>query len=95
MFRRRTRGADGSATLPGDFDGIIVGAPANFWTHQFAGFVWNEQAMLSDPDSYISPAKLPAIQAAALRQCADLEGAKEGVLEDLTPECIPPNKSRL
>ena len=37
--------------FPGDFDGIVIGAPANFWTHQFAGFVWNEQATLKDPDS--------------------------------------------
>jgi len=25
---------------PEDYDGIIAGAPANFWTHQFASFLW-------------------------------------------------------
>src|SRR3984893_4585302 len=25
-----------------DFDGIIAGAPANYWSHLFTGFVWNE-----------------------------------------------------
>jgi hypothetical protein len=68
--------------FPNDFDGIIVGAPANFWTHQFAGFIWNEQATLNDPASYIPPAKLPVIQAAALAQCSKLDGAADGTLED-------------
>jgi len=71
--------------FPEDFEGIIVGAPANNWTHQFAGFVWNEQATLADPASYIPPSKLPALQAAALAACKDLEGAKEGILEDPRP----------
>lgn len=68
--------------FPKDFDGIIVGAPANSWTHQFAGFVWNEQATMSDPASYIPPSKLAALQAAALAQCKDLDGAQGGVLEN-------------
>ena len=79
--------------FPDDFDGIIVGAPANFWTHQFAGFVWNEQALLDDPESYIPPDKLPVIQAAALAHCKQLEGAQDGILEnprrcDFDPEEI-------
>jgi hypothetical protein len=42
-----------------DFDGIIVGAPANAWTHLFAGFIWNEQALLKNPSSWIPPSLLP------------------------------------
>jgi len=68
--------------FPDDFEGVVVGAPANNWTHQFAGFVWNEQATLKDPASYIPASKLPALQAAALAACNNLEGAKEGILED-------------
>src|SRR3989475_12628541 len=60
--------------FPDDYDGIIVGAPANFWTHHFAGFVWNEQATLNDPASYIPASKLPAIQAALLDPCDALDG---------------------
>ncbi|MGO9270512.1 MAG: tannase/feruloyl esterase family alpha/beta hydrolase [Terriglobia bacterium] len=71
--------------FPADFEGIVVGAPANSWTHQFAGFVWNEQATLNDPASYIPPSKLPALQAAALAACSDLGGATEGILEDPRP----------
>jgi len=68
--------------FPDDFEGVVVGAPANFWTHQFASFIWNEQATLNDPASYIPPSKLPELQAAALAACSDLDGAKEGILED-------------
>jgi hypothetical protein len=67
---------------PEDFDGIIAGAPANNWSHLFTGFVWNEQALLNDPGSAIPPAKLPAIQAAALAACDALDGVKDGLVED-------------
>ena len=30
---------------PADYDGIIAGAPANYFTHHLAGFVWNAQAL--------------------------------------------------
>lgn len=66
---------------PADYDGIIAGAPANFWTHLVAGFVWNMQAT-ADAASYISPAKLPAIEAAALAACDGLDGVKDGVIDD-------------
>ncbi len=56
--------------FPDDFDGIIVGSPANFWTHLLAGTVWNEQALLDDPASYIPPSVLPVLSKAALAQCA-------------------------
>jgi hypothetical protein len=28
--------------FPEDYDGVLVGAPANDWSHLFAAFVWNE-----------------------------------------------------
>ncbi len=68
--------------FPDDFDGILVGAPANSWTRLFAGFVWNEQATLDDPGSYLPAAKLPLLQAGALGACDTLDGVKDGVLED-------------
>jgi Tannase and feruloyl esterase len=56
--------------FPDDFDGIIVGSPANNWTGLMTGFVWNEQALLNDPASYIPPSLLPVLSTAALAQCA-------------------------
>jgi len=66
--------------FPYDFDGIVAGAPANFWTHLLAAGAWTEQALLATPERYIPPAKLPAIQAAALAAC---DGAEDGVLDGI------------
>lgn len=68
--------------FPDDFNGIIAGAPANSWTHLMAGFVWDEQATLDNPASYIPASKLPLIQAGALAACDALDGIKDGLIED-------------
>ena len=67
---------------PEDFDGIVAGAPANYWTHHFTGFIWNEMALRSDPKSNIAAEKLPAIQKAALAACDALDGVNDGLIED-------------
>ena len=67
---------------PEDFDGIIAGAPANYWTHQFAGFLWNESALNAKPESQITAEQLPAIEHAALAACDALDGVKDGLIED-------------
>lgn len=68
--------------FPEDYDGVIVGAPANDWTHHFAGFVWNEQALFNTPGAHLSTTKLQAIQAATLAKCDALDGVVDGVAED-------------
>ena len=68
--------------FPEDYDGIVAGAPANGFTHLLAAAAWDTLATLSDPASYIPPAKLPAIQAAALAACDLLDGVKDGVIEN-------------
>jgi hypothetical protein len=65
---------------PGDYDGIIAGAPANYWTHLLANSVWVAKAM-SEPAAHIPPAKLPAIEAAALAACDAKDGVKDGVID--------------
>jgi hypothetical protein len=67
---------------PADYDGIVAGAPANDWTHLLSSAASSVKATLGDPASYISPAKLPAIQAAALAQCDAADGVKDGVIEN-------------
>jgi len=66
---------------PADYDGILAGAPANYWTHLLAGAVADIQA-LSEPGAYIPAAKLPAIQAATLAACDARDGVKDGVIDD-------------
>lgn len=65
-----------------DFDGIVAGAPANNWSHTITGGMWDERAILDDPKGAITPAKLPAIQKAALAQCDAIDGLKDGLIED-------------
>ena len=67
---------------PEEFDGVIAGAPANHWTHHFAGFIWNELALNAKPESRITAEQLPAIQKSALAACDELDGVKDGLIED-------------
>jgi feruloyl esterase len=68
--------------FPADYDGIISGAPANYWTHLLAAAAWDMKATLAAPGGYISAAKLPAIQAAALAACDAADSVKDGVIEN-------------
>jgi feruloyl esterase len=65
---------------PDDYDGIIAGAPANYWTHLLANSVWDLLALQGD--GYIPSKKLPAIQGAALAACDALDGVTDGVIEN-------------
>jgi Tannase and feruloyl esterase len=69
---------------PNDYDGLIAGAPANYFTHILSGFAFNLQATLNDPESYIPAAKLKAIEAAALAACDARDGVTDGVIDDPT-----------
>ncbi|MEJ2009509.1 MAG: tannase/feruloyl esterase family alpha/beta hydrolase [Acidobacteriota bacterium] len=68
--------------FPRDYNGIIAGAPANFWTHLLASAIWISQATLDNPASYIPPGKLPAISHAVLAACDAQDGVKDGILND-------------
>jgi feruloyl esterase len=65
-----------------DYDGIVAGAPANFWTHLSAGLIAIAQATLKDPASSIPPAKYAVINKAVLDACDATDGVKDGVIEN-------------
>jgi hypothetical protein len=67
---------------PDDYDGIIAGAPANYWTHLLAGALYNAQATTGDPASYIPASKIPAIAHAVNAACDAQDGVTDGVLND-------------
>jgi feruloyl esterase len=67
--------------FPEDYDGIIAGAPANYWTHLLSNAVYMVQATMADPASYIPASKLPAIEAGSLEACDADDGVKDGVIE--------------
>ena len=67
---------------PDDFDGVVVEGAAIYWTRLAASWVWTEQALRSDPASFIPPGKLPAIQSAVVAACDALDGIVDGIVAD-------------
>lgn len=59
---------------PDDFDGIIVGSPANYWTHLFTAFVWDQQALYATKAGDLSQADLNVLSGAVLAQCVGRDG---------------------
>lgn len=67
---------------PADYDGILAGAPANYWTALLSTAAFDTQALTLDPASFIPRAKIPAIAAAVLAACDELDGVRDGILND-------------
>src|SRR5215472_19261845 len=58
--------------FPGDYDGIVAGAPFMNITHRSAHDLWNFQAF--NGQAGISTAQATAITAAVVKQCAGKDG---------------------
>ena len=68
---------------PGDYDGLLVGNPANDWTRFYAGaHLWYSMAMLAEEGSWLPPEKIPTLGAAIDAQCDALDGVRDGVIND-------------
>jgi len=67
---------------PADYDGIQAGAPANYWTALLSSAAMDTQALTLDAASFIPQAKLPAVSAAVLAACDELDGIRDGILND-------------
>jgi feruloyl esterase len=59
---------------PNDFDGIVAGSPANFWTHLMTGFVWDQNALAATSGGDLSQADLNVVSSSMLAQCAGHDG---------------------
>jgi feruloyl esterase len=83
-----TGGHQGYASMqryPGDFDGVIAGAPGNNRVSLNAGFLWQFLANRSrdDNQTLIIPAtKLPLITRAVVAACDATDGVTDGVVDD-------------
>lgn len=66
---------------PADFNGILAGDSANYWTHQMASEVWNG-VVTSSPDTNLPKEKLQLLQDRAIAACDMLDGAKDGLVSD-------------
>ncbi len=80
--------------FPADYDGIIAGAPANYWTHLLSGALWVVQATMAEPNAYIPASKLPAIEAAALAACDASDGVQDKVIDEPSQCRFDPEKLR-
>ena len=66
---------------PKDFDGVVAGDPANWWTRHYSGsHIWVAQAV--DDDGFLPPHKVQVLADAVNAACDMLDGVKDGVLTD-------------
>jgi feruloyl esterase len=68
--------------FPEDYDGILAGAPANNWTPLLTTAAYDTQALTLDPASFIPPPKIATIAAAVNASCDELDGVRDGILND-------------
>jgi hypothetical protein len=54
---------------PGDYDGILAGAPAYNWTSLLSRGAQITEELLSSPEKYLPASKVPAINSAVLAAC--------------------------
>lgn len=67
--------------FPADYDGIVAGDAANFWTHQMMSEVWNG-VVTGTAETNLPQEKLELLQAATLAACDALDGAADGIISD-------------
>ncbi len=69
---------------PEDYNGILAGAPANYWTHLQAGQIAFGLHARVDPATDLEKPidKFALIHAAALKACDANDGVKDGVIEN-------------
>lgn len=60
--------------FPGDYDGILCGAPANNRTHLYAMLLWNYQQLNKKPGAYLTKQQAEAITEAVLKRNAGKDG---------------------
>ncbi len=69
--------------FPGDYDGIVAGAPAANWARLTASGIWIEQASLDGADKpRLGPAQYSLLRAGAMAQCDALDGIKDNEIAD-------------
>lgn len=71
---------------PGDFDGIVAGAPVFNWTAIGSKLIQNCQAIYPNPDKLDDPvitlANLKLLHTKVLEQCDAMDGLKDRILND-------------
>ncbi|KAJ7360954.1 Tannase/feruloyl esterase [Mycena albidolilacea] len=69
--------------FPDVFDGVVAGAPVFDWDNLMSwGGMFFPIIVKAGPDGYPPPSTWPVIDAELLKQCDDIDGAVDGILED-------------
>ncbi len=68
---------------PRDYDGIISACPAINWHRFLPADLWPQVVMLA-ANNFMTKAKFDAVTAAAVAACDELDGVKDGVIDDPT-----------
>jgi feruloyl esterase len=76
------QGLSEAQRFPVDYDGIVAGAPANYYTHMHAGSVWIAAATLKEKAARLSPAKFAALNKGAIAACDATDGVTDGLIEN-------------
>jgi feruloyl esterase len=67
---------------PEDYNGILAGAPANYWTALLSSAIVDTQALTASPASFIPPAKISTIAKAVVAACDQQDDVADGILND-------------
>ena len=67
---------------PEDYDGIVAGAPANYWIGIMTGELWSGLATTLDPAQNLPREKLPVLGAAVMSACDAIDGLDDGLIDD-------------
>jgi feruloyl esterase len=68
--------------FPKDYDGIVVGAPANPIVRLNAWQIWPSVLINQNPARAIPQSKISMVNQAILKKCDELDGVKDGILEN-------------
>lgn len=80
------QGLSEAQRYPADYDGVLAGAPAINWTKLHVEQMWGTVVM-KQLNNYVPQCKFAAAQAAAVAACDEMDGVKDGVIEN--PKACP------
>lgn len=89
------QGVKSAQMYPADFDGVVAGAPAQWWTHLngFTTHVNLLNAATTTPGAVIPPSFFTALNQEVTSQCDLLDGVADGIITN--PRLCKPDLSRV
>jgi feruloyl esterase len=74
------QGIHEATRFPGDYDGIVAGAPGNNRLGAHQSVLWNWAASKVSPESALPPAKLSLLAGSVVAACDGLDAVKDGIV---------------